>query len=785
MPQIEFTLSLNTSRSITKDVEQVIQNLQDENYLEVYELIPNDKPIAPYFDIDCKAEHPSFQEWYSNREELLEETIQNLRGIFGSDCEFAVSDSCQEGVKLSYHLKITNRQTTMGDMYNVSRKFKAPLDKAVYHSRMATKPRKFRTILSTKEETGRILKPVTHLDDLKQHFITVIDENAEVFKYKDLKTRPPIDEVQIQSGIGMELRQDDTIDYDDWFRIGISLRCVLGSEKGRLEFLNYSKRHSSYNENQFNTTWGNIVYYNYTNGGWGLLRKYLSPEQWNKYIPSNPPMNMTDMRVSDFFLGQFTAYKLRHTGEEFYKFENHRWTEVGENEVMKDLMEFLSTAYTSLISSCEDDEGKDKLIKMRNKVESMSFLKSLLTCVKVKVSDAGFLARLDQNPNLIGFDNGVLDLATKQFRDGNEYDYISYTTGYDYAEPDETKMEVLKKIIWTISSENQNKYDTLLKSLARAMCGDNTSTNQKFYCMYGKTASNGKSTLQNLISQAFGDYFHQCQTTFITQQSARSDSANGDLASMVGKRFLFMSETEKDTRFNVATIKNFSGEDKYTYRSLFQKKYKTSKITFTMFLLTNDKLSIDCDDFGILRRVVYFSMKSKFVDKEEDMVEDNGDGVKYYLKDPSLSCCELRNEFVHLLLEHYNHKEMIEFTGEIKQETEELINSQDELKEMLNLAFKRADNPQIGISWADFKNVMKERYGNEWLNIRRKHKTEDNLIDKIAMRIPYAKKVGVAQGRLQPYFTADGTAGQSRRIFMNVVEREEEGGRDVRGECVI
>ena len=232
-----------------------------------------------------------------------------------------------------------------------------------------------------------------------------------------------------------------------------------------------------------------------------------------------------------------------------------------------------------------------------------------------------------------------------------------------------------------------------------------------------------------------------------------------------------MSETEKDTRFNVATIKNFSGEDKYTYRNLHQKRPKTTNITFTMFLLTNDKLNIDCDDFGILRRFIYFSMKSKFVDKEDDMIDD--DGTKYYLKDRCLAEGQMKIEFVHLLMEHYNHKEIIDFDGEIKKETDELINSQDSLKEMLNLAFKRT-RVNVGISWSDFKNIMKSRYSSDWLNIKKQHKTEDNLIDKIMIRIPYAKKVGVAQGKGMPYCQADGTTGIARRIIMGVEVRDEE-----------
>jgi hypothetical protein len=151
MTNIDFTLSMKTNNKQTQDVSTVLGNLQNGQYMEVYELISMTKPIAPYFDIDAKAENfPDFDEMYQRREEILEETLSYLRGIFGKDCEFAISEANQEGLKLSYHLKITNRQTTMAEMYNVSRKFKAPLDKAVYHSRGATNPRKFRTILSKK-----------------------------------------------------------------------------------------------------------------------------------------------------------------------------------------------------------------------------------------------------------------------------------------------------------------------------------------------------------------------------------------------------------------------------------------------------------------------------------------------------------------------------------------------------------------------------------------------------------------------------------------------------------
>ena len=50
-----------------------------------------------------------------------------------------------------------------------------------------------------------------------------------------------------------------------------------------------------------------------------------------------------------------------------------------------------------------------------------------------------FEERLDSRENLIGFDNGVFDLDTMEFREGRPEDYVSFTTGCDYVEYDPTQ----------------------------------------------------------------------------------------------------------------------------------------------------------------------------------------------------------------------------------------------------------------------------------------------------------------------------------------------------------
>jgi P4 family phage/plasmid primase-like protien len=780
MPEIQYTLNLSTNKKITKDVQDVIKCLKEDVYPEVYELIPNEGFIAPYFDVDCKRDHPNFNEWYNNRETLLEDIKTKLCGIFGNDCEFAISDACQDDIKLSYHLKITNRRTTMKDMYAVSRTFEAPLDKAVYHSRGATFPRKFRSVWSVKGNSDRILAPITHENDLQQHFITVIDDQAPIYSFKnhkkEIKNKPPITESHIQSGIGNELRQGDNIGYDDWFKIGISLKCVLGEDKGRIEFHQYSKRHSTYDENQFNLTWENICRYNYTNGGWGFLKKFLDKDLWERYIPSNPPMEMTDVTLADYFLNNFTAYKIRYVpnGKSWFKFERHRWEDTERECVSRDVSNFLSTAYRTLESVCKDDDARSKINKMCQKVENASFRKGVVDTIKEKVCDPLFKLQLNQNRDLLGFNNGVFDLSKGEFRDGNEYDFISFSTGYDYDEnPDPIKIAKLEKILLQICCEDPELFTLLMKAMARSMCGDNTtgSSNQKLYCLLGKYAGNGKSTIFTLLAKLLGDYYHSINSTFITQKCARTDGANADLDTLRGRRVLTMSETEKGCKYNASTIKNFSGEDTFSYRGMYKEQQKTSKITFTMFLATNDKMELECDDHGINRRLIYFPMNAKFVDAK-DVIDEDDNGVKYYVRDDTFGGTEHQyaNEFFHLLLKYYKHKEVIDF-GKLISETKKLIDSTDELMEMLSNTFKHTDK-NVGISWNDLKGTLQERYGTEWYAIKKRFKPDNNLFDKVADRIRYAKKKGVPCGKNISYIDSEGTKKEANRLFLNIEERE-------------
>ena len=145
----------------------------------------------------------------------------------------------------------------------------------------------------------------------------------------------------------------------------------------------------------------------------------------------------------------------------WYEFRNHRWivSDSGyvlkkkmSNEVWKQFMR-VSANFASKASSEDDNDEQERLQKkaekyckiassLKNQSQKSNYLKE---CSELFYQEK-FEDKLDSNCTLIGFENGVFDLETYEFRDGHPDDYISFSTNIDYLPYDE-KNELYKEII--------------------------------------------------------------------------------------------------------------------------------------------------------------------------------------------------------------------------------------------------------------------------------------------------------------------------------------------------
>ncbi len=102
-----------------------------------------------------------------------------------------------------------------------------------------------------------------------------------------------------------------------------------------------------------------------------------------------------------------------------------------------------------------------EIFEIESKLENTTFKDNIVKECKELFHDKKFMEKLDENPYLIGFENGIYDLVTMEFRDGRPDDYLTLSTGIDYEpfdEDNENYMDMMKFIETVFPQENIRDY---------------------------------------------------------------------------------------------------------------------------------------------------------------------------------------------------------------------------------------------------------------------------------------------------------------------------------------
>ena len=340
----------------------------------------------------------------------------------------------------------------------------------------------------------------------------------------------------------------------------------------------------------------------------------------------------------------------------WYVFENHRWIEDKSmsirNKISEDVFRIyfeMTTKIQNELQETEDADRHDYLAKQINKVSN--------TCQKLKKTgdknnifreameifyNGKFTKKVDTNKYLMCFNNGVIDIKAKIFRDGMPEDYITKSTGVDYFKdigvyieaaqeimkaPEETERsypenmerDIIDIIIEIYEYMNQlypipNLNEYMWCHLASCLVGENINQTCSFYIGSG---SNGKSSIVELMSYAFGEYKGVLPISIVTEKRAGIGGTTSELIALKGVRYAVMQESSKGMKINEGVLKELTGGDAIVGRQLF-KESETFTPQFSLVVCTNNLPDVDASDDGTWRRVKSIPHHAKFVDNLED-----------------------------------------------------------------------------------------------------------------------------------------------------------------------
>jgi len=446
----------------------------------------------------------------------------------------------------------------------------------------------------------------------------------------------------------VEMLSDERADdYNQWLEIGLALYAIGEGDDVYYDIWDdFSKKSSKWEEgccfkkwNSFNLRsdtnildigslryWAQldnpIDYINYTYKTANIKEKIKKClEEAHDYDISNV--------VNLLFQNEF-CYEA--VNQDWYQFINHSWK--NQKREPLGLMRYLSeivvelfhkyltdTQFTTIHTTESTDERKTlmdqftKIFKIiKKKLKDNKPKKSIIEESKYGFIKNKFLEKLDQNKDLVGFENGVYDLQNKQFRNGRYQDYISLTTGYNYIEYNKhcpvikNIKKFFKSIQPDISDLDKQRRKYLKMFLSSCIQGVNTDETLHVFKGIGR---NGKSKLVELMQKALGEYAGTMSISYLVKGRGKSSDASPDLVNVKNQRFVVMGEPSDTDRLHNGTLKEITGGDKMTGRGLY-KDQTTFKPQYKLLIVCNDvpKLQTGNDHATYERlRIVNFPMK--------------------------------------------------------------------------------------------------------------------------------------------------------------------------------
>ncbi len=305
----------------------------------------------------------------------------------------------------------------------------------------------------------------------------------------------------------------------------------------------------------------------------------------------------TDLGVAESFIGRFgDKVRYNHKHKEWLIWNCHHWRTDRNEEIRRKATEHVRTWQTEAMA-IRNLDVKREVATFTLKLEKAGALTSLLDISRslLPVADTG--QGWDEYPFLIGCPNGVIDLTSGDFRDGRPEDRISLQTGVVF-DPSAT-CERWSQFIDEIFDGDTELIDFIARASGYSLTGD---TREQCFFMCVGHGANGKSTFLSALAAVWGAYCYTTDTNVFASNAGSKDSTPYDLAELLGRRMVLMSETKANSRMNEQSVKNFTGGERINAQKKYGHPFEFQPVG-KLWMGVNHQPKVVDDSHGFWRRV--------------------------------------------------------------------------------------------------------------------------------------------------------------------------------------
>lgn len=415
--------------------------------------------------------------------------------------------------------------------------------------------------------------------------------------------------------------------------------------------------------------------------------KALAPTVFNMVVV-NKDENISNKDTSQVARKILTYTRILYTTDnKWYQYNEESGIYQNKNDLE------IMTEMENVIEEMERDGQEQEWF---NWIHKVNYKESLLKEMKIKSFKR---VKLDNDDFILGFENGVLDLKTGEFRKGKYNEYVTMKCGVPFDTDVDTTLatSVLNGIF-----PNEQERDYALNRFA--LCLEGYNREQMITFNYGYTASNGKSYLMERLGEALGDYGGTFPVTLLTGKMKTAGEANSCLVDFDRKRFMYCSEPEAGVKLNTNFVKVLTG-DKIKARGLYADKEKEIRPTYKVFVCCNTLPNFDVYDEGIARRIRLMEYRTRFC--EHPKKKNEKQLQKYTVEEDEL----ISRGLLKLLVDRYNALRQCQFKYEEPQTFVSLRrlylnDNKDVITDLLHEHFEEGGQNDY-VKLTDIKNVLK------------------------------------------------------------------------------
>lgn len=320
--------------------------------------------------------------------------------------------------------------------------------------------------------------------------------------------------------------------------------------------------------------------------------------------------------------------------------EGTTWAQVSEDAVralVAEVGDRVLAAAIEVSSEAAQEATRNELLAEQMRAEAERLFKAARSLHTAKVIDgiirslrslpgvgiasargetAPSLADFDLDPDVLGFENGVVDLRTGELRKYTREDKITRKVRFKY---DPTAQAPRwEKFLSEIFVNEDDKTDPEIVAYMHRLIGygiTGRTSEEMFAVLFGE-GSNGKSKFLEALAHVFKD--HTVTTPFETFEAKRAGGGiPNDLAALKGARLVQASEGNANAPMAEAVIKRLTGQDSVTARFM-RAEFFTFAPTFLVLLATNAKPRFRGQEEGLWRRIRLIPFRRYFSPEERD-----------------------------------------------------------------------------------------------------------------------------------------------------------------------